>query len=63
MRLGTPTGGFAAFASINETEELVPLHHQHLACSITLHFIVGMTKSAPERMPVGQRDVMVFSRV
>ena len=28
-----------------------------------LHFIVGMTKSAPERIPVGQRVVIVFSRV
>ena len=27
------------------------------------HFIVGITKSAPARMPVGQREVMVFSRV
>jgi len=25
--------------------------------------IVGMTYSAPARMPVGQRDVIVFSRV
>jgi hypothetical protein len=27
------------------------------------HFIVGITKSAPERIPVGQRVVMVFKRV
>ena len=27
------------------------------------HFIVGMTKSAPARMPVGQREVMVLRRV
>ena len=27
------------------------------------HRIVGMTKSAPLRMPVGQRDVMVFNLV
>jgi ketosteroid isomerase-like protein len=27
------------------------------------HFIVGITNSAPERMPVGQRDVMVLSLV
>jgi hypothetical protein len=27
------------------------------------HFIVGITKSAPERIPVGQRVVMVFRRV
>ena len=28
-----------------------------------VHRIVGMTNSAPARMPVGQREVMVFSRV
>ena len=27
------------------------------------HFIVGITKSAPARMPVGQREVTVFRRV
>jgi hypothetical protein len=27
------------------------------------HFIVGMTNSAPERMPVGQREVTVLSLV
>ena len=27
------------------------------------YFIVGMTKSAPARMPVGQREVMVLRRV
>ena len=27
------------------------------------HRMVGMTKSAPARMPVGQREVMVFRRV
>ena len=26
-------------------------------------YITGIEKSAPERMPVGQRDVTVFSRV
>lgn len=30
---------------------------------ITTYFIVGMTNSAPARMPVGQREVTVFSRV
>ncbi len=32
------------------------------AC-MQIHFIVGMTNSAPLRMPVGQREVMVFMRV
>lgn len=27
------------------------------------YFIVGMTNSAPARIPVGQREVMVFSLV
>ena len=27
------------------------------------HRMVGMTKSAPARMPVGQREVIVLSRV
>jgi hypothetical protein len=27
------------------------------------HFIVGMTNSAPERMPMRQRDVTVFHSV
>jgi hypothetical protein len=27
------------------------------------YFITGMTNSAPERIPVGQREVMVFSLV
>ncbi|MCP4327814.1 MAG: hypothetical protein GY791_05185 [Alphaproteobacteria bacterium] len=27
---------------------------------IVLYFMVGMTNSAPARMPVGQREVMVF---
>jgi hypothetical protein len=31
------------------------------AC-VPAYFIVGMTNSAPARMPVGQRLVMVFSR-
>lgn len=26
------------------------------------YFIVGMTNSAPARIPVGQREVIVFSR-
>ena len=30
---------------------------------VARHFIVGMTKSAPARMPVGQREVMVLRRV
>ena len=36
-----------------------------LACAMRplRHRMVGMTKSAPARMPVGQRVVMVFSRV
>jgi hypothetical protein len=29
----------------------------------TVYSMVGMTKSAPVRMPVGQRVVMVFRRV
>lgn len=29
----------------------------------TPHFMVGMTKSAPARIPVGQRLVMVLRRV
>jgi hypothetical protein len=28
-----------------------------------VYFIVGMMKSAPARMPVGQREVTVFSAV
>jgi hypothetical protein len=31
-------------------------------CGLT-HRIVGITKSAPRRMPVGHREVIVFSRV
>jgi hypothetical protein len=27
------------------------------------YYMVGIEKSAPERMPVGQRDVMVFNLV
>ena len=36
---------------------------QSFGFSSVAHRIVGMTKSAPARMPVGQREVMVFSRV
>ena len=35
---------------------------QHLMCN-SVYFIVGMLNSAPARMPVGQRAVMVFKRV
>jgi hypothetical protein len=36
---------------------------QGVAFAISVHRMVGMTKSEPLPMPVGQRDVIVFSFV
>jgi hypothetical protein len=36
---------------------------RRLRAASRTHRMVGMTKSAPLRMPVGQREVMVFSLV
>ena len=49
-------------AGLQSASELARAHPQAKRCrEMETHFIVGITNSAPPRLPVGQRAVMVLS--
>ena len=53
------TQAMAKFAHVS----LLLLNRVSTVCAGAIYFIVGIINSAPERMPSGQRAVMVFIRV